>query len=338
MTVLPRSCLQDYVLEANLYGGSKTMNLKDSNIIMTGGAGTLGRAIAARRKKEGWTGKLTVYSTSNHNHASMRRGYPDVNFVQGDIRNAETLYNAMVGHDICLHLAAVKVIPDSEYFTLDTIDVNVNGSINVCVQSMAAGIKHVVGISTDKAAYPANAYGATKLLMEKIFQEYSRVDSDTQFHLVRYGNVLESNGSVLEFWGRAIEHGESIKITNPEMTRFWLSPQQAVTLVINSLALKSGHIYIPKVKGLSIWKLAAYVFEGKEWSHVIIPLRPGEKMHECLMTRDEAGKAFNHSDFYELMPSTSEVQPYHLFQDKDYTSDSVEEMTREELMELLADG
>src|SRR5512139_2780361 len=106
--------------------------LKNADIIMTGGAGTLGRAIAERRQRERWTGKLTVYSTDNHKHAYMRGMYPDVQFIQGDVRNPETLYNAMVGHDVVLHVAAVKVIPDSELWTPDTIDVNVNGSINVC--------------------------------------------------------------------------------------------------------------------------------------------------------------------------------------------------------------
>lgn len=313
--------------------------LETSSIIMTGGAGTLGRAIAERRKREGWTGKLTVYSTDNHKHQYMRGLYPDVQFVQGDIRNPETLYNAMVGHDVCLHLAAVKVIPDSELWSLDTIDVNINGSINVCVQAMNAGIQHVLGISTDKACHPANAYGSTKYLMEKIFQEYSRVasGSGTEFHLVRYGNVLESTGSVLEAWKTSFDNGKAINITDPDMTRFWLSPQQAVSLVISSLILNSGHILIPKMKALSIGKLAEYWIDGvrpDQWQ-TRIPLRPGEKIHETLLTLEECKHALEFQDSFTLSPTTSDFHnPYH-FTIQPYTSDTAEELTKDELLELL---
>lgn len=307
--------------------------LQTANIIMTGGAGTLGNAIAERRKNEGWTGKLTVYSTDSHKHEMMRRKYPDVQFVQGDIRTPETLRNAFIGHDVVLHLAAVKVIPDSEYWSLDTIDVNVAGSFNVCVQAVNAGIRQVLGISTDKACHPANAYGATKYLMEKTFQEYARAGTETQFNLTRYGNVIESNSSVIPMWKRAIEVGEPIKITNPAMTRFWLSPQQAVDIVIESLGLGSGKIYIPKMKSLSIGELANYVL-GEEYDHVIIPTRPGEKLHETLLTQDECRHAFAYEDHFVLTPTTSGEMPYHLTVNP-YTSEIAPKLTRDELLELL---
>lgn len=326
--------------------------LSDSDIISLGGAGTLGRAIAERRKREGWTGKLTVYSTDAHKHGYMKSLYPDVNFVQGDIRNPETLFNSMVGHDVCLHLAAVKVIPVSEYNSIDTIDVNVNGSLNVCQQAIAAGINHVLGISTDKACNPVNAYGATKLLMEKCFQEYARVGTNTQFHLVRYGNVLESTGSVIESWKNSIERGEPIKITDPDMTRFWLSPQQAVDLVIASLDKQSGYIYVPKMKALSIGKLALYTLSKpvmapdpnsygeleiaqEKQEHVRVPLRPGEKKHECLMTIEEAPNAVPRDDHWIVQPTTMPPFEYHLWEKEAYTSDIAEQLTREELVDLL---
>lgn len=307
--------------------------LETSNIIATGGAGTLGNAIAERRAREGWSGKLTVYSTDNHKHEVMRRKYPDVQFVQGDIRNAETLHNAMVGHDVCLHLAAVKVIPDSEWWSLDTLDVNVNGSINVCVQAINAGIAHVLGISTDKSCHPANLYGATKYSMEKIFQEYSRTFTiEPQFHLVRYGNVIESNSSVIPMWKDAIARGEPIKITDPAMTRFWLSPQQAVDIVLASLDCASGNIYIPKMKSLSIGKLANYVLGA--FDHVIIPLRPGEKIHETLLTEDECKHTIDYGDHFVLHPTTSGHMPYHLAVQL-YTSEHAPELTKNELLSLL---
>lgn len=306
--------------------------IQDQDLFVTGGAGTLGRAIAWRRKKEGWTGKMTVYSTDNFKHEKMKRMYPDINFVQGDIRNPETLYNAMVGHDIVLHLAAVKVIPTSEWQSLDTIDVNVNGSINVCVQAMNAGIKHVLGISTDKVCHAANAYGATKYLMEKVFQEYSRIESETSFHLVRYGNVLESTGSVLEAWKNAVAEGKPILMTDPEMTRFWISPQQAVSLVIGSITLKSGEIVIPKAKALSIGKLAEYTLNGK-YEIQRVPLRPGEKLHETLLSEEECKYTADAPHYYFLRPTTSVALEYPI--PNAYSSDIAPELTREELAELL---
>lgn len=308
--------------------------LFDKAIIMTGGAGTLGRAIAERRKREGWTGKLTVYSTDSHKHDFMRRLYPDVNFVQGDIRNAVTLYNAMVGHDVCLHLGAVKVIPDSEYWSLDTIDVNINGSINVCVQASTAGIQHVLGISTDKVCHAANAYGATKYLMEKIFQEFARSEAHTQFHIVRYGNVLESTSSVLETWKKAVAAGERIKVTDPKMTRFWLSPQQAVDIVIASLDLPSGQIYIPKMPALGILKLADYVL-GEGWESQNVQMRPGEKLHETLLALEECEYAVDMDGYFILHPTTSGQNKLYHQTIQPYSSDTARQLTKAELMELL---
>lgn len=312
------------------------MDLSKYDIFMTGGSGTLGMAIAERRRVEEWSGKLTVYSTDNHKHDSMRRIYPDVNFVQGDIRSELTLFNSMVGHDIVLHLAAVKVIPDAEWWSLDTIDVNVNGSIAVCAQARAAGIKHVLGISTDKACHPANAYGASKMLMEKIFQEFARNSTDCKYHLVRYGNVLESNGSVLQAWKNADEHLNPIKITDPEMTRFWLSPQQAVDYVLKSLDLENGHIYIPMMKSLSLGKLSKYYLEKSHIDMERIPIRPGEKQHECLLTIEELNRAYTSQAFFDLLPSTDdEIHP--TVKGYGYTSDLAPELTKEELFELLND-
>lgn len=308
------------------------MDFSYANLFVTGGAGTLGRAIARRRKEEGWTGRLTVYSTDNHKHDFMRRLYPDVVFVQGDIRSDVTLFNAMAGHDVVIHAGAVKVIPDSELWSIDTYDVNVNGSLNVCVQAAKAGIKHVLGISTDKACHPANAYGATKMLMEKIFQEFARTEYETAFHLVRYGNVLESTGSVVQWWKKAAETGQAIKITDPNMTRFWLSPRQAVQYVVDALNEPSGCIYIPKMPALSIGKLADYVVGDVE--RVSIPLRPGEKIHETLLTVEEGKHVVESEDAYILTPSTdgvieSAVSPF--------SSDVARELTETELAELLHD-
>lgn len=314
--------------------------VEDANIFVTGGAGSLGRALARKRKEEGWSGKFTVYSTDNHKHEYMRRMFPDVGFVQGDIRNPETLYNAMVGHDIVIHAAAVKVIPDSEYYSIDTYDVNVNGSLNVCIQALRAGINHVLGISTDKACHPANAYGATKMLMEKTFQEYARIGSETQFHLVRYGNVLESTGSVIEAWKTALRTGGKIRMTNPEMTRFWLSPKQAAVAAVESLKLPSGCIFVPRLPALPVGELARYTLENNQYEIERIPLRPGEKMHETLVTAEETVRAQSIDVIGFIVHPTTGNIPI-----KDgiaaisngYSSDDAPWLTRKDLQALLND-
>lgn len=315
--------------------------LESANIFVTGGAGTLGRAIAQRRKEQGWTGKLTVYSTDEHKHAYMRSLYPDVNFIQGDIRNSETLYNAMVGHDVVIHAAAVKVIPASEIASVDTVDVNVNGSLVVCFTAVRAGVAHVLGISTDKACHPANAYGATKMFMEKIFQEYARIEHvHTEFHLVRYGNVIESTGSVVEAWRNAVAKGEPVKITDENMTRFWLSPSQAVDYVIDALEFDQGLIYVPKMKSLSIGKLMEFAL-GKELLDVTvqkIPLRPGEKAHETLVTLEELERTSDLGDYFVVLPSTfNRERMMSNPPDVPYTSANAQELTRNEFGLLLSD-
>jgi len=322
------------------------MDIQKANILVTGGAGTLGRAIARRREKEGWTGRLTVYSTDDHKHAFMRKSYPDVQYVQGDIRNPETLYMALCGHDVCIHAAAVKVIPTSEYASIDTYDVNVNGSLTVFHCAVRANVEHVLAISTDKACHAANAYGASKYMMEKAAQEYARVPNiGTKFHLVRYGNVLESTGSVVEAWKNAVARGEPIKMTDPDMTRFWLSPSQAVDLVFEALEWNSGMIYIPLMPALSIGKLAEYTLNLNEWLITNdgvgverIPLRPGEKKHETLLTFEELDYAIlGNYEHVILGPSTGLKTTKEDRIEAPYTSDTAKELSKEELTELLND-
>lgn len=311
--------------------------IKTDNIFITGGAGTLGRAIARKRQREGWTGKMTVYSTDAAKHNALKRDYPDIHFIQGDIRNGETLRLAMAGHDLVIHAAAVKFIPDSEIASIDTIDVNVYGSQVICDAARAAGVHTVLGISTDKACHPANAYGSTKHLMEKIFQEQARYGGETQFKLVRYGNVLESRGSVIEAWKKAIDAGLPPKITNPEMTRFWLSPSQAADYVEQSLGVDNGMIYIPKMPALSIQKLAEYAIGLQNWAPETIPMRPGEKLHETLLTVEETDYCLLVDDSYYVLMPTYRMRSGNPNGYTAYTSQNARELTREELEILLSD-
>jgi UDP-N-acetylglucosamine 4,6-dehydratase len=303
-------------------------------VLLTGGSGTMGRAIIKRATEESWDCQIVIFSTDAMKHAKIKAQYPKVQSIIGDIRDFTTLSNAMVGADYVLHLAAVKHIDFSEYNSIDTYEVNVTGSMNVCAAATQLGVPHVLGISTDKAAHPANCYGATKMLTEKIFQEYSRLDIPTQFHLVRMGNVLESNGSVIEAWKRCVDAELPIKITDPDMTRFWLNPKQSVEYILEALKLESGHIYIPMLPALSIGNLAEYTIGVVDYER--IPVRPGEKKAETLLTEEECWyTSLKHGNinYYDLKPTTEDRFISNLLEP--YSSDIAHILTRQELSDLL---
>jgi len=301
----------------------------------------LGRAIIKRAHDEDWNCRITIYSTDAVKHARVTKEFPEVQSIIGDIGDFPTLYAAMTGKDIVIHAAAVKEIPSSEFHSIDTYRVNVEGSLNVALAAVQLKTPHVLAISTDKACHAANAYGATKYMMEKIWQEYSRYGFPTNFHLVRYGNVLESNASVLQKWKAAAENKEPVYVTDPKMTRFWISPSQAVQYVLDSLSFNSGMIYIPKMPSLSIGKLMDYTIEPNYFNVKPIPMRPGEKMHETLLTIEETdfcvpGGKPGRDDYFVLSPTTNERMNWKT-EDllKPYTSDTARELTQQELEALL---
>jgi len=303
-------------------------------ILITGGAGYLGKAIIKRSVEENWDCDLTIFSTDAVKHMQVVNQYPHVHSVIGDIRDGDTLWNAMTGKDLVIHAAAVKHIDVSEYNSIDTIDINVTGSLNVLRCAAQLGIPKVIGISTDKTSHPVNCYGATKMLMERMFQEFSRLGLQTDFHLVKYGNVLDSTASVLTSWKKAVAEGKPIKITNPSMSRFWLNPSQAVSFIIEALKLASGHIYIPMLPALSIRKLAEYIVGDAEIER--IPVRPGEKKDETLLSLDEGYYAVQYEkSHFDLSPTTSDRLPSILHMNCPYTSRLAHQLTREELMALL---
>lgn len=307
------------------------MSFRNARILITGGAGTLGTEIIRRAMEHEWGAHITIFSTDTLKHHAIKRLFPEVHCVVGDVRDPVTVYNAMAGHNIVVHTAAVKHIPDSEVNPTDTFEINVTGSRIILDAAIQHGIDRVIGISTDKACHPANAYGATKYLMEKIFQEYSRLPVHTKFHLVRYGNVLESTASVIEVWKAQIERGETPTITDPEMTRFWLSPAHAAKIVEDCLELESGEIYVPKLKSLSIQQLFDYTIG--EHGNRQVPMRPGEKKHETLVSLEEAEFVRSHDDFFVVRPTTTQRVVTEL--GIPFTSENAERLTREELAELL---
>lgn len=306
-------------------------------ILITGGAGYLGKAIIKRATEEHWDADITIFSTDAVKHLKIVNEYPQVRSVIGDIRDGDTLWNAMTGKDVVIHAAAVKHIDVSEYNSIDTFDINITGSLNVLRCAAQLGIPQVIGISTDKACHPANAYGLSKYAMEKMFAEFSRLELKTKFLLVRYGNVLDSTASVLTSWKKAVEEGKPIKITDPEMTRFWLSPSQAVDHIEFALSKEtawSGWIYIPNLPGLSIGKLAEYAVGNAEIER--IEIRPGEKLHETLLTLEETFYvSATPSGGRILNPTISPHGRVTCCKQDPITSDTAHQLTKEQLMDLL---
>ncbi len=260
-----------------------------SNIFITGGTGTLGRAILRRADSEQWGASFTVFSRDPVRQMAMPN-YKNitVRYVMGDIRDYDGLSRSMAGHDLVIHVAAMKHIPQGEAEVMHTIETNVTGSYNVALAAIQNKVRRVVGISTDKVCYPVNVYGASKFLMERIFTEFSRMGL-TIFTCCRYGNVIGSTGSVITVWEEQRERGEKITITDPRMTRFWLSEDQAVDLVITAVGANSGEIVIPDAPAVDMLTFAKLAL-GDDLSLddiEIIGVRPGEKMHECLLTAEE---------------------------------------------------
>ena len=311
------------------------MTFHNARILITGGAGTLGTEIIRRAYEKDWNAHITIFSTDTLKHHAIKRLFPDIHCVVGDVRDPVTVYNAMAGHNIVIHAAAVKHIPDSEFNPIDTYEINVTGSRIVADSAIQHGIDHLIGISTDKACHPANAYGATKYLMEQIWQEYSRLPTHTNFHLVRYGNVLESTASVIQIWKAQVERGEVPTITNPNMTRFWLSPAHAAKIVEECINLESGEIYVPKLKSMSIREMFAYAIgdiSGEDRFRQV-PMRPGEKMHETLVTEEEGEFVTGYSDSFVIRPTTTKRNNPLL--GIPFTSENSERLSHDELTELL---
>lgn len=254
------------------------------NILITGGTGTLGHAIVRTAERENWPCTFTIYSRSELRQARMRQHHPRLRYVLGDVRDAERLSAAIAGHDIVIHAAAMKRIPECEAQPAECYATNVLGSANVVRACIQHNVDRCVGISTDKACLAITAYGASKLAMEKLFQ--AQPDAPPIFTLVRYGNVVASNGSVIPLWREKAKKGEALPVTDPTATRFWMAPSDAVSLIEDALYLPPGTILVPKMGSLSLAAMAAIVAPGARLE--TIGWRSIEKQHEDLIHADEA--------------------------------------------------
>ena len=286
---------------------------KDKTLLITGGTGSFGNAVLKRFIKTDIK-EIRVFSRDEKKQDDMRHEYQQkfpkyadkIKFYIGDVRNIESIRPAMIGVDYVFHAAALKQVPSCEFFPMEAVRTNVMGTENVLTAGIEAGVKNIVCLSTDKAAYPVNAMGTSKAMMEKVVIAKSRTvdDSKTKICCTRYGNVLCSRGSVIPLWIDQIKQGKPITITDPNMTRFIMSLDEAVDLVLFAFDKgENGDIFVQKAPACTIETQAKAViklFGGDEKNIQIIGIRHGEKTYETLLTNEECASAIDLGDFYRV--------------------------------------
>ena len=286
---------------------------KDKTLLITGGTGSFGNAVLNRFLRTD-IGEIRIFSRDEKKQDDMRHEFqakmPDVaekiSFYIGDVRDLASVKNAMHGVDYIFHAAALKQVPSCEFFPIEAVKTNVLGTENVLTAAIEAGVKNVVCLSTDKAAYPVNAMGTSKAMMEKVIVAKSRTVSPdkTKICCTRYGNVMCSRGSVIPLWIDQIKAGNPITITDPAMTRFIMSLDEAVDLVLFAFEHgESGDILVQKAPACTIKTQAEAVcelFGGDKDAIKIIGIRHGEKMYETLLTNEECANAIDMGAFYRV--------------------------------------
>lgn len=284
---------------------------KDKTLLITGGTGSFGNAVLNRFLQTD-IGEIRVFSRDEkkqddmrHNFQVMCPEYADkLKFYIGDVRDLQSLKNAMHGVDYIFHAAALKQVPSCEFFPLEAVKTNVIGTDNVLTAAIEAGVKSVICLSTDKAAYPVNAMGTSKAMMEKVVVAKARTTNKTKICCTRYGNVMCSRGSVIPLWIDQIKSGNPITITDGAMTRFIMSLEEAVDLVLFAFEHgEPGDILVQKAPACTIQTQAEAVcelFGGDKKNIKVIGIRHGEKMYETLLTNEECAHAIDLGDFYRV--------------------------------------
>lgn len=283
------------------------MNWKNKVILVTGGTGSFGKKFIRILIDEYKPAKVIVFSRDELKQHEMRiAGFndPSIRYFIGNIRDQDRLRRAMHGVDIVVHAAALKQVPACEYNPMEAIKTNILGSSNVVEAALDSSVKKVLALSTDKAVNPANLYGATKLAAEKLIIQSNAyaADKDTRFSCVRYGNVVGSRGSVVPVFFRQRDLGNKLTVTDERMTRFWLSLEQGVRFVIKCIEIMhGGEVFVPKIPSMKIVDLAKAMVPGAEIE--VIGIRHGEKLHEALISEDEARSTVELDDMYVVQPA-----------------------------------
>lgn len=277
-------------------------------ILITGGTGSLGKALLRRLATCYPDAEVTIFSRDETKQSILRNKYPHYRYILGDVSDKDDLQRALYADiDTVFHLAAYKQVPSAENNVPATFKTNVLGSIRVINAAIRAGVARVVASSTDKACMNVNAYGASKALMEDAFQNANTYNTKTSFHLTRYGNVVSSSASVIPLFKKQRKAGGPITITDKRMTRFWLSIEQAVDLLFHALEQEPGVIVVPRAPALGMLTLAQVFAEGGLEIREI-GIRPGEKLHESMVSEAESFHTTFDAEHYYIHPSTSSVR------------------------------
>lgn len=323
-----------------------SMNWAEQTVLVTGGTGSFGKKFIEIMLTEYRPQKLIVFSRDELKQHEMRAGgldHPSLRYFLGDVRDAKRLERAFAGVTVVVHAAALKQVPACEYNPFEAIQTNIMGGKNVIDAAINRGVRRVVALSTDKAVNPINLYGATKLCAEKMFVQANAYAGaqDTRFSCVRYGNVVGSRGSVLPIFMEQRKRGR-ITLTDPRMTRFWITLDQGVRFVINCLEqMHGGEIFVPKIPSMKLLDMATAI--GPDCQIDCIGIRPGEKLHEVLVSEDEARNALETHEMFVIQPShpwwkrENWIAAEPVVEGFRYTSDSNKEwLSAEDLFELTS--
>ena len=318
----------------------------DKTILVTGGTGSFGRKCVRTLLERHKPRKVIVFSRDELKQFEMAQDFADaenLRFFLGDVRDPERLHRAFQGVDVVIHAAALKQVPAAEYNPFEAIKTNILGSQNIINTALDRGVQRVLALSTDKAAAPVNLYGATKLCSDKLFiaaNAYVQQGQDTRFAVVRYGNVLGSRGSVIPFFRERVKTGV-LPVTDPRMTRFWITREHGVDFVLSCLErMVGGELFVPKLPSMNIMDLARAI--GPDCRIETVGIRPGEKLHEVMIPRDEAHNTVEFDDHYIIKPAFpffSRRFPDHgrpVSEDFEYNSrDNGQWLTEAQLKEML---
>ena len=280
--------------------------LKNSNILITGGTGSFGHTFVPLTLKKYNPKRLVIFSRDEMKQWEMAKLFKDdprVRFFIGDVRDRDRLHRALNGVDFVVHAAATKIVPTAEYNPFECIKTNINGAMNVVDASIDQKVKRVVALSTDKASSPINLYGATKLAADKLFTASNSSYAgghNTTFSVVRYGNVMGSRGSVIPHFMFLCDNGV-LTITHKEMTRFMISLEEGVQLVWDAFnGMKGGEIYVKKIPSMKIIDIAETISPNSRYE--ITGIRPGEKIHEQMISKEDARNTYEYNNYYKILP------------------------------------
>ena len=323
---------------------------KDKTLLITGGTGSFGNAVL-RRFLDTNIKEIRIFSRDEKKQDDMRKAYnnPKLKFYLGDVRDSNSIKDAMRGVDFVFHAAALKQVPSCEFYPMQAVKTNVIGTENVLYEAIDAKVKKVIVLSTDKAVYPINAMGISKAMMERVAVAKSRNldDDDIMIACTRYGNVMASRGSVIPLFIDQIRKGKEITITDPAMTRFMMSLDQAVELVL--FAFENGHngdIFVQKAPAATIELLAktlTNLLAKPEHKISIIGTRHGEKLYETLLTKEEMVHAIDMGEYYRIPADTRDINYSKFFEEgeivvtqaHEYHSHNTHQLSEEELKALL---